>query len=103
MLPGHSFGLTAVSPWLAKTVLYRSMVAVCGVGSAAGAAGGVTLKQKLQALAWLRDNGRYLAPSGAGDYLYALALALRNWLAMQYVVGTVIGLVVMMRLGQRMI
>jgi Patatin-like phospholipase len=42
------------------------------------------------ALAWLRDNGRYLAPSGAGDYLYGVALALRNWVATQYVMGTAI-------------
>jgi Patatin-like phospholipase len=42
------------------------------------------------ALAWLRDNGRYLAPSGAGDYLYGAGLALRNWVATQYVVGTAI-------------
>lgn len=43
------------------------------------------------ALAWLRDNGRYLAPAGAGDFIYAMAMALRNWLATQYVVGTAIG------------
>jgi hypothetical protein len=42
------------------------------------------------ALAWLRDNGRYLAPSGAGDYLYGAGLALRNWISTQYVVGTAI-------------
>jgi hypothetical protein len=42
------------------------------------------------ALAWLRDNGRYLAPSGAGDYLYGAGLALRNWVSTQYVVGTAI-------------
>jgi hypothetical protein len=37
---------------------------------------------------WLRENGRYLTPTGAGDYLYALATVLRNWLAIQYVLGT---------------
>jgi len=46
------------------------------------------------ALAWLRDNGRYLAPSGAGDYLYGVALAIRNWCATQYVVGTAICLLI---------
>lgn len=38
--------------------------------------------------AWLRDNGRYLAPGGAGDYLYMTATAIRNWAAVHYVLGT---------------
>lgn len=46
------------------------------------------------ALAWLRDNGRYMAPSGAGDYLYAAAMAVRNWLAFHYVVGSAVCLLV---------
>lgn len=45
------------------------------------------------ALAWLRDNGRYMAPSGAGDLLYGITVALRNWFATQYVIGTLIVLV----------
>jgi hypothetical protein len=39
-------------------------------------------------LAWLRDNGRYLTPSGGGDMVYALCLSLRNWVAVHYVIGT---------------
>jgi hypothetical protein len=54
------------------------------------------------ALAWLRDNGRYLAPTGAGDYLFAAAMAIRNWAALHYALGTVIclvlGLVTLLRL-----
>jgi hypothetical protein len=42
------------------------------------------------AVAWLRENGRYLTPVGAGDLIYALALALRNWFSVQYVLGTFI-------------
>jgi hypothetical protein len=38
--------------------------------------------------AWLRENGRYLTPTGAGDSLYAAATALRNWLAVHYMLGT---------------
>lgn len=34
---------------------------------------------------WLRENGRYLAPSGTGDYLLALATVLRNWLSLQLI------------------
>ncbi len=41
-------------------------------------------------LRWLRDNGRYLSPTGGGDLFYAVALALRNWLAIHYVIGTVL-------------
>ena len=44
-------------------------------------------------LAWLRDNGRYLSPTGAGDTLYAAALAVRNWASVQYVLGTLFLLV----------
>jgi len=40
------------------------------------------------AVAWLRENGRYLTPIGAGDAMYAAALALRNWLAMHAVIGS---------------
>jgi hypothetical protein len=42
------------------------------------------------ALAWLRDNGRYLAPTGTGDLLYGLAVTLRNWFATHYVVATLL-------------
>ena len=36
---------------------------------------------------WLRSSGRYLAPTGAGDYVYAAALAIRNLVAIHYVLG----------------
>jgi hypothetical protein len=39
-------------------------------------------------LAWLRENGRYLTPTGAGDYLYAAGLAIRNWFSLHYVIGS---------------
>jgi hypothetical protein len=41
-------------------------------------------------LAWLRENGRYLIPTGAGDAFYAAALGIRNWIALHYVIGTVL-------------
>ena len=41
-------------------------------------------------LAWLRENGRYLSPTGGGDMAYAAALDLRNWVAIHYVVGTLL-------------
>src|SRR5438105_3554940 len=34
---------------------------------------------------WLRENGRYLSPNGAGDLLQAGAGLLRNWIAIQIV------------------
>lgn len=33
---------------------------------------------------WLREHGRYLAPNGPTDYMYAIATISRNWLAMLY-------------------
>lgn len=53
------------------------------------------------ALAWLRDNGRYMAPTGAGDLMYGLAIALRNWAATQYVAGLVIALMLAVLLASR--
>ena len=44
-------------------------------------------------LAWLRENGRYLTPTGAGDFLYAAGLAIRNWFSVHYVIGTALFLV----------
>ena len=35
---------------------------------------------------WLRENGRYLSPNGAGDMLIAAAIMLRNWVTIQVVV-----------------
>ncbi|HEX7156074.1 MAG TPA: hypothetical protein VF229_02605 [Burkholderiaceae bacterium] len=40
--------------------------------------------------AWLRESGRYLTPTGAGDMLYAAAVAIRNWFAVQYVLATLL-------------
>jgi hypothetical protein len=37
---------------------------------------------------WLRENGRYMSPNGAGDTLLAGAIALRNWVAVLLVVST---------------
>lgn len=37
--------------------------------------------------AWLRENGRYLTPTGSGDMFYALAMTWRNWLSLHYVIG----------------
>jgi hypothetical protein len=41
-------------------------------------------------LAWLRENGRYLLPTGSGDAFYAAAITLRNWISLHYVVGTLL-------------
>lgn len=37
--------------------------------------------------AWLRENGRYLTPTGSGDMLYALAMTWRNWLSLHAMLG----------------
>ncbi len=41
------------------------------------------------AFAWLRDNGRYLTPGGSGDSLLMAGTILRNWVAVQVVLGLV--------------
>lgn len=41
-------------------------------------------------LAWLRENGRYMAPTGSGDMVYAVALGIRNWCSMHVVLGTML-------------
>ncbi|MFL6655916.1 MAG: patatin-like phospholipase family protein, partial [Sulfurifustis sp.] len=41
-------------------------------------------------MAWLRDNGRYLAPTGGGDLVQLIALTIRNWFAVHYVLGTLL-------------
>lgn len=37
--------------------------------------------------AWLRENGRYLTPTGSGDMFYAVAMSWRNWLTLHGVLG----------------
>src|SRR5208282_1231446 len=37
---------------------------------------------------WLRENGRYLAPRGAGGILLDGAVMMRNWTALQVVLAT---------------
>ena len=51
---------------------------------------GETFDPIRQPLAWLRENGRYLTPTGAGDVIYAIALSVRNWFAVHYVLGTLL-------------
>jgi hypothetical protein len=42
---------------------------------------------RMTPMRWLRENGRYLAPTGGSDYLYAAAVAIRNLLALHYVIA----------------
>src|SRR5687767_14639032 len=50
---------------------------------------------------WLRENGRFLSPNGAGDNWMSAAVALRNWTALQVVLLSfaflVLGLGVLIR------
>jgi hypothetical protein len=39
---------------------------------------------------WLRANGRYLAPNGAGDLLLDLTGVIRNWISLQVVIASFI-------------
>jgi hypothetical protein len=42
---------------------------------------------RMTPMRWLRENGRYLAPTGGGDYLLAIAVAIRNFFALHYVIA----------------
>jgi hypothetical protein len=42
---------------------------------------------RMTPMRWLRENGRYLAPTGGGDYLYAVAVGIRNFFALHYVIA----------------
>ncbi len=50
--------------------------------------GATLLDLRSQPVDWLRENGRYMSPNGAGDTLLAGAILLRNWLAMVFVVAS---------------
>ncbi|HBG07121.1 MAG: hypothetical protein A2075_14405 [Geobacteraceae bacterium GWC2_58_44] len=39
-------------------------------------------------LTWLRENGRYLSPTGSGDLLLAGTVLLRNWMVVQVILAT---------------
>ena len=45
------------------------------------------------ALGYLRQSGRYLTPGGGRDYVYAVTMLTRNWLALALVAGIAIVLV----------
>ncbi len=44
--------------------------------------------ERIYPMSWLRNNGRYLLPNGNGDFFYAYAVALRNWLSVHFVIGS---------------
>ena len=49
---------------------------------------------------WLRENGRYLAPNGATDYLMALSYIARNWTASLFVIAlAMVGAFVALQIG----
>jgi hypothetical protein len=48
-----------------------------------------------RAVHWLRENGRYLAPNGAGDQWLAGSTVLRNWVALAIVMGVTVLAVLM--------
>jgi len=45
------------------------------------------LASAITPIAYLRDNCNYLAPNGMSDVLQSIAFSLRNWFALQYVIG----------------
>ncbi|KVN27613.1 hypothetical protein WT11_27630 [Burkholderia stagnalis] len=47
-----------------------------------------SIKANPRSLDYLRDNCDYLTPNGTTDLLQSLAFSVRNWFALQYVIGT---------------
>lgn len=45
---------------------------------------------ELKAIAWLRENGRYLSPNGGGDFILATSMMLRNWVATLVVMASLV-------------
>jgi hypothetical protein len=58
--------------------------------------------QVRRSIAWLRDSGNYLAPTGAGDFLYALTLLVRNWFGVQLVIGAALFLLALVAVALRL-
>lgn len=74
----------------------RAVETLSAVEQRAAGPGQVAVSQPIQ---WLRDSGRYLAPNGGGDVLFAFSLWLRNLIAVHYVLGTtLVGLLVLAQL-----
>lgn len=67
--------------------LFLSAGKACGPASAAQQTRAALMDSQSAPLQWLRENGRYIAPNGKDDYYAAAAVYLRNWFAVQYVVG----------------
>lgn len=54
-------------------------------------------------VSWLRENGRHLAPNGAGDLLLAFAIAVRNLFAVHVVLGTLVLALALSLTGMRIL
>ncbi|MGL4541557.1 MAG: hypothetical protein ACRCUI_03495, partial [Polymorphobacter sp.] len=54
------------------------------------------------ALEALRESGNYLAPSGAGDYFYALTLLVRNWIGVHLVIGAALFMIALVPIMVRL-
>ncbi len=54
-------------------------------------------------LRYLRENGRYLAPSGGGDYLTGVAYFLRNWASLHVMLGLFVVLVMLILTGMELL
>jgi hypothetical protein len=62
---------------------------------------GVLKSSKSAPLDWLRENGRFLAPNGAGDLALAFAVMARNMVAVQLVIAVLFLLVLLLMLALR--
>lgn len=61
-----------------------------GVRASPASSSGAAALKLPDALRWLRENGRYLSPNGAGDLLVGGAVMLRNWVAIHVVLFSLV-------------
>src|SRR5690606_32122059 len=61
-----------------------------GIAATAGRVEGILADDDSPPLRWLREHGRYITPRGAGDFVYAVAIYLRNLVALHYVLAVTV-------------
>jgi hypothetical protein len=86
---GSFFGRLFTRDYVRGVEDVEEALALPGQGSAErGSPEEKTIKRSI--FPWLRENGRYLSPNGAGDLLVGGAVAFRNWVAVQAVLVTLL-------------
>ena len=76
------------TPQVTSVADVEKILAACSASDVQDSSPELNKFPKGKVFRWLRDNGRYLAPRGAGGILLDSAVMMRNWTALQLVLGT---------------